>query len=292
MKRRYGVFHGLLLSLFSPAYYRAVARHWGGMGFVYLLLMLFVTWVPILVHWQTSLNRKIRNDFPEVVKDFPKITIQNGKVSSPIEQPYIVKDPANGQVLFVLDTTGEIDNLDKTPAPVLLTETQLHFRDQNNPNNRQILNVIDILPDVEISKEVLQEWLASIANWFAVALFPFAMVGSLIRALIVMLLAGVAGLVFRPIVNPDISYGALVRLAAMGLTLSTYIDTGMELADRDIPFPFWFFITVALTSLYVVFGARASAPSLPAAYDDDFAEPPRIRGDEPRGDAPPDAYRA
>ena len=113
-----------------------------------------------------------------------------------------------------------------------------------------------------------------------------------IRALIVMLLAGVAGLVFRPIVNPDISYGSLVRLAAMGLTLSTYIDTGMELSDRDISFPFWFFSTVALTSLYVVFGARAGAPSLPAAFDDDFAEPPRIRGDEPRGDAPPDAFRA
>jgi hypothetical protein len=292
MKRQYGVFHGLLLSLFSPAYYRDVARHWGGIGFVYLLLLLFVTWVPILIHWQTSLNRKIQNDFPEAFKDFPKITIQNGKVSSPVEQPLIIKDPNNGQVLFVLDTTGQIDNLDKTPAPFLLTETQLHLRDQNNPNNRQVLNVIDILPDAEISKEVLQEWLASIANWFAVALFPFAMVGSLIRALIVMLLAGVGGLIFRPIVNPDISYGSLLRLAAMGLTLPTYIDTGMELSDRDIPFPFWFFITVALTSLYVIFGARAGAPSLPAAFDDDFAEPPRSRGDEPRGNAPSDAYRA
>ena len=119
MKRRYGVFHGLLLSLFSPAYYRDVARHWGGIGFVYLLLMLFVTWVPILVHWQTRLNGKIRNDFPEAVKDFPKITIQNGKVSSPAQQPFIVKGPDGKRGTYVLMGDGSVRWLKEGTDPKL-----------------------------------------------------------------------------------------------------------------------------------------------------------------------------
>jgi len=116
MKRRYGVFQGLILSLFSPAFYRDVAHNWGGIGFVYLLLLFFVTWPPVLAKWQIGFQGFVQKEFLEAIKDLPKISLQAGKVSSPVEQPFTINDPQTGQTIFVLDTTGAIDSLEKTPA--------------------------------------------------------------------------------------------------------------------------------------------------------------------------------
>jgi hypothetical protein len=269
MKRRYGVVQGLVLSLFSPAYYRDVARNWGGIGFVYLLLLFFLTWVPVLAKWQIDFERYVQNDFPDMVKDLPKITIQGGKVSSPVEQPFTINDPQTGQPVFVLDTTGVIDSLEKTPAKLLLTETRLHTREDHRT---QVYELRDF-PDLELSKEKLQEWLSSAGNWLGVACFPFVMLGSLIRALFVMLLAGVIGLVFRSMVNPDITYGTLLRLGAMGITWPTYIATAAELSRN--PIPYWFWITVALTAVMVVLGAKAAESGPPPIPFDDDTEPPQ-----------------
>jgi len=270
MKRRYGVFQGLILSLFSPAFYRDVAHNWGGIGFVYLLLLFFVTWPPVLAKWQIGFQGFVQKEFLEAIKDLPKISLQAGKVSSPVEQPFTINDPQTGQTIFVLDTTGAIDSLEKTPAQMLLTATQLHVRD----NHRIQIYELGDFPDFDLSKEKLQDWLSSAGNWLGVAIFPFVMFGSLIRALIVMLLAGVVGLVFRSMVNPDITYGTLVRLGAMGITLPTYIDTAAILAGKQTPF--WFLITVALTALMVVFGARAAASGQAPRPYDDYAEPPPL----------------
>ena len=44
----------------------------------------------------------------------------------------------------------------------------------------------------------------------------------------------------------------------LGITLPIYLDTVAMLAGFWTPGPFWFMITVAITSLYVIFGANAA----------------------------------
>ncbi len=284
MKRRFGVFQGLVLSLFSPAYYRDVANNWGGIGFVYLLLLFLLTWIPVLAKWQNDAGRFVNNEFADVLKDWPTVSIKAGKASSPVDQPFIVTDPKDGKVIFVLDTTGAIDSLEKTPAQFLVTETQLHVRDQHK------IQIHDLRewPDMDISKENVIGWASTATKWLGAALFPFVMVGSLIRALIVMLIAGLVGLAFRSLVNPNITYGSLVRLAAMGITLPTYIDTAATFAG--VPIRFWFLITIAITTLYVVLGAQSAASGARPLPLDDFAEPSPPYPE--RDTTNPDAFRA
>lgn len=286
MKRRFGVFQGLILSLFSSAFYRDVARNWGGIGFVYLLLLLTVTWIPVLAKWQIDLQTFIGTTAADAIKKLPEIKIRNGKVTSEVEQPYILDDPKTGKTLFVLDTTGKIDSLEKTPATILVTESTIFIRDDNG---RIQTHSLKDFPDFDFTPEWLQGMLASASKWFGVVLFPVVMVLSLMRALLVMLFAAIAGLIFKGAVNPHATFGTLVRLGAMGITLPTYIDTACILAG--VALPLWFLISIGITAVYVVFGAKAGAD-----LGDDGHRPMHIYDDmppplTPSGSPPPDAFR-
>jgi hypothetical protein len=250
----YGRFTGLVLSLFLPAFYRHVARSWGGIGLLYLILLFTLTWIPALVKIHLGAQKFAQEDFPKVAEKLPDITIKNGKISSPVEQPLEIKDDM-GNVVFVLDTTGKINNLEQTKAMILITETKLFQRDQLN--NIQIHD-LSTFPDFDFTKERVQGWVDTATTWLAVSLYPLFMIGSLIRALVIMLLASIAGVVANSAFNARVTYGGLLRFAAVGMTLSVYLDTGLGLAEIQVPF--WFLIALALTVVYVVFGTAVSIP--------------------------------
>ena len=258
---RFGRFAGLLLSLFLPAFYRDVARNWGGIGFLYLLLLFTLTWIPVLAKMQLVFQKSVREELPKVANKLPDITIKAGKVSSPVAQPFEIKDE-QGKTVFVLDTTGKINTLDQTPAMILITENKLHSRDQ------QKIQIHDLsqFPDFEFTADWVKSWVDFLGAWLGVGLFPFVMIGSLIRALIIMMIASLAGLIFNAIFSANGSYAGLLRFAAVGMTLSVYIDTGLMLAD--FPIPFWFLIALALTTAYVAFGTAVSAQPIVMDADD------------------------
>jgi hypothetical protein len=84
------------------------------------------------------------------------------------------------------------------------------------------------------------------------------MIGSLIRAAILILLASVVGVVVNLASNARVTYGGLLRFGAVGITLSVYLSVGLELADIHVPF--WFMCALLLTSAYVAFGTIVSIP--------------------------------
>jgi hypothetical protein len=258
-QRRYGRIQGLVLSLGSGPFYRDVARNWGGIGMLYLLMLLTVTWIPLLVKIQVSFNQFVRDDVPKALKDFPTITIQGGKASSPAPQPFEIKDPDTGKAMFVMDTTGKFTSLDQTPAIVLLTETKLFVRSQHKVDVHDLRE----FPDMTISKEWIQSWFDAFAPWLAVVAFPLVMFGSIVRALIMILICGAIGMIFNNSNRAGLSFDALLRLAAVGMTLSVYVDTVLELAGVTVPF--WFLIAAAMTTGYVAFGVKAAITEEPAA---------------------------
>lgn len=262
---RFGRFVGLVLSLFLPAFYRDVARNWGGIGFLYLLLLFTLAWIPSLVKVHLGARKFAQEDFPKVANKLPDIAIKGGKISSAIPQPFEIKDEFD-KTVFVLDTTGKINSLDQTPAMMLITETKLHTRDQQKVQ----IHDLSQFPDFDFTAEWLQGWIETITTWLAVGLYPIVMIGSLIRALVIMLIASVAGLIFNAAFSARVTYGGLLRFAAVGMTLSVYVDTGLGLADIHVPF--WFLIALALTILYVVFGTIVSVPPT-VAYADHEDEP-------------------
>src|SRR5438105_294711 len=101
--KQYGHFQGLVLALGLPAFYRDVARNWGGIGFLYLMLLFTLTWIPVLVKWQIGFGHFVHETLAKEAKEFPEVSIKGGKISSPVPQPYTYNDPQTGKVVFVLD---------------------------------------------------------------------------------------------------------------------------------------------------------------------------------------------
>src|SRR3990172_8756471 len=120
--KQYGVFHPLLLSFYSNALYRDVAKNWKGVGFLYLLLLLALTWIPVMIHFHNNLSEGISREAPKFVNQIPKITITKGEVSVDVPVPYYIIEPQSGVQLVAIDTSGQITSLDQTNAVALLTK--------------------------------------------------------------------------------------------------------------------------------------------------------------------------
>ena len=138
---------------------------------------------------------------------------------------------------------------------ILVTETKIHQRDELG--NIQIHDLTQF-PDFEFTPAWLRGWMDFIGTWLWVAAFPVVMVGSLIRALILMLLVSLPGLFFNTVFDARVSYGGLLRFGAVGMTLSVYFDTALGLASIHVPF--WLLIALVFTTAYVAFGTFVSVP--------------------------------
>src|SRR5437762_1391096 len=113
--RRYSAFSALFLApLFSGELSRDIARRWRGIGFWFVVLQLLITWLVVLIVWQRGFNRFVQNDMPKISDQIPPVTIKDGVASSPVTQPYEIKDPESGKPFVVIDTTGQINSLDRS----------------------------------------------------------------------------------------------------------------------------------------------------------------------------------
>jgi Protein of unknown function (DUF1189) len=289
--RRYGRIQGLLLSLGWADFYRDVAKNWHGIGLLYVLLVIVLTWIPILVKMQLYLGQQVREELPKHLADIPDITLKGGKVSSPVAQPCVVFADDNGNPIVILDTTGQTD-FEKTKAMFLITETKLFQRD---PNRTQITD-LSAMPDFTLSRDTVLSWATTGANWSAITCFPFCVIGSLIGWLVVMLIAAAIGMAANG--KSRLPFGTVLRLAGVGTTLGQYFTTAAMFFSIVVPFQFW--ICVAITAAYAIFGVKcAERDRLDDAMDDfDHREdPPDDRRAErrpppPASGGPSDAFRS
>jgi hypothetical protein len=249
--KRYSRIRALVLSLFSPDLYRDVAANWRGVGFLYLLLILALTWIPVLYKWQVGFREFAQTEFPSVISDFPAITITKGIVSSPAPQPYYMRDRESGKTIFILDTTGQITELPPGKDPmILLTKTELIYR------NRQETKIMELGKDLDfyIDQAKLQGWMDWWAGKFAFIMFPVVLIGSFIFRIFTTLIYAIVGLIFNAIYQKNLTFGSLMRLAAVSTSAVIYIGTVLWLTGKDIPY--WPLLGFALTCVYVSLAVR------------------------------------
>ncbi|HZK81445.1 MAG TPA: DUF1189 family protein, partial [Humisphaera sp.] len=104
-RRRYGAISALLLSFFSADFYRDVGRRWRGIGFWYLVWLMFITAIPIAVKAHIGFSKFARTDAQKMISTFPSLMITKGIVTSDPD-PYLWAEPSSGSVFLYVDTTG------------------------------------------------------------------------------------------------------------------------------------------------------------------------------------------
>lgn len=268
----------LLAPLFVFGLYRDVGRNWRGIGFWYLVLVLVLTWLPVWITWHTQFARFVANDVPKIAAEVPPITIVDGVVSSPVEQPYEVRFPPEaggdgpGDLFFVLDTTGQVNTLRDTEAMVLLTRDRLYTRDERKGEERSF--DLSGIKQFNLDAKVVQGWADGTSRVLGWVGFPVSLLFSLAFRLVQGVIYAAIALVWNGVFNARLSFAALMRLAFIAITPVLLIDTVLLLIPATVPF--WTLLGILLAQVYLFaavmanrqdeFGPTGTIPPPPPPY--------------------------
>ncbi|MEP6820419.1 MAG: DUF1189 domain-containing protein [bacterium] len=252
--RRYSIFHPLVLSFFSKSLYRDVGKNWRGTGLLYLLLALALVWIPTIISGQIGLSRWVDNDSKEITKQIPAITISKGQVSTDVTTPYFIKDPKTGADIAIIDTSGQYETLDNTDAKLLLTKSKLIM--EKSAMETQAYDLAGV-QSFHVDRSRVESWLLTGKRWFVPVFYPLAVIFSFIFRAVQILIYALIGLLFARMLNANLDYKTLMRLAAISITPVLVLDLFLEFVPLHIPM--WSLIGIIIALGYLFFAVKENA---------------------------------
>jgi uncharacterized protein DUF1189 len=252
--KRYSYFHAFIFSFFSKSFYQDVARYWRGTGYLYIFIALLLLWIPSMIRMQRGFARFAEQEAPPFMKQIPHITIRKGEVSTDVTNPYFIKAD-DGKPLVIIDTTGQYQNLDDTEAFILLTKNKVFARDERQARIFDLSGV----ESFDFDRTRAESWLQNVRTWLVPVIFPLAVLFSFIFRAIQILIYAAIGLLFARMLNANLSYLTLMRLAAVALTPVLLLNLILEFVPFAVPGRWLIGILIGLG--YLFFAVRSNAGS-------------------------------
>jgi Protein of unknown function (DUF1189) len=252
--QRYTIVHPLYLSFFSKSLYQDVARNWKGLCMTYLLALLALSVIPGVMKIRTDLTTFFNTEAPRYVKQVPTITINDGKVSITKPEPYYINDEKTGKPVIIIDTTGKITSLKDSPAVILVTKTSIMVR--TDGTDTRTFDLSDI-KSLVVDRRVIYDWIDSFQDWSPFVFYPLALFFSFLYHIIEVTFYTAFGLIFARSLQTHLRFRTVVRLAVMAVTPSVVL--GMFFAVTGLSIPYWWYISLMISTVYVYFAVRANS---------------------------------
>jgi len=206
-----------------------------------------------MIRLDSDIAEYIDNDAPQYVGQLPDITIAKGQASINAPQPYIIKDPDNGDPVMIIDTTGQVTSLDNSKAFILLTKNRLITHDGGKETRSLDLSEVG---DATLNKTLIYDWLESFKEWFAIVLYPFAVLASFTFRSLQVFIYALAGSVLLHSFKVGLNYRLLMRLGAVSLTPVIIVNTLIIFFRIDVPLP-WL-LNALIAAGYLIFAVRST----------------------------------
>lgn len=213
--REYSVWQAIFMSFYSRKLYRDVATNWGGMAFLYLLLIVSLAMVYWTVQIQLALNQVYVKVTDKFVAQIPVLTVKEGKISTPEKRPYLIKDADGKEVIAIIDTTGKHTSLKGTKAGLLITETEII----STPKPTQTR--IDKVPEnmsLVFDPVVVNEYVKGAFSWAWLLIFPVLVIVMYLYRLIQALIYAILGRIFGAITSAGVTYAQTLQIALVSIT--------------------------------------------------------------------------
>ena len=285
--RKYTIFHALILApIFSRSLYADVGRRWKGIGLGYMMLLLLIAWLPLAIEAHVKFGAFVRDDLPAGLKSVPAVTIRAGRMSTPVKQPYIIRDD-RGKALVVLDTTGQVTDPEQVEAQLLVTQTQFI---QDNHGSKQIRELRDF-PDMVIDATKLQDWAGTLATWMGPLVLVSTWAFTVCTRLVGMLIFAAIGMGLASAMHVRLDFAALLRLTATAMTGVILLDTVLWFVPSLLTSGcIYSMFCWAVTLGYLAFAIRANVRTEDADYGDTGGSgaypPPLPLAPNPYGQSP------
>jgi hypothetical protein len=252
-----------LLAFYSRPFYREVALSWRTRGFIYLLLLLCVCWVPALVQMSIQGSHFMATRADDFIRQLPTLTIAGGKASIDGEEPLFIIDRETGQEFAIIDTTGEITSLDGFNAAVLITGTQILTQQGELDTRSYDLSTIQ---DLTLTPADAYRWLNLTMIWGPAFLFPFLVVGSFAVRLLQTFFYALIGMVLKLATGTNLDFASLLSVSIMAITPAIVAAT--ILLVLGITPPLGWLLFFGLSMAYLLFGMSATVTTdSPASQD-------------------------
>jgi hypothetical protein len=251
-RRKFGLLTALPWSFFSAQLYRDVARHWSGGQHLYLILLLSLSWLPMMPGFQTEVQEFVRQAMP-VAAQLPYLEVKDGRLSTDADEPYTIWLSDGSLPLLTIDTAGQYSSPYEAGAFILLTETQMISMEEGG----QRIDRYDKYFDFWIDRGRAENLLGMINDWLVIAAYPAIVATTFLLRLLEAYALALLGIVVSRAMNVTISYKALLRLAIVAFTPAIVLDTARQLLAVALP---WAHVLgLGITACYLCFAIRANA---------------------------------
>jgi hypothetical protein len=262
--KRFTYFDALWQSFFSRSLYIDVAKRWRGVGFLYLLLVVMISWLPDLAKMQISFQQ-LRGDPAEgFIHQVPAISITDGVASADVETPYFIKDPKDGKVLGIIDFTGQYTNLENTSAVALLTRKEVITKQSGRETRTYNLSGVK---HFAIDQTRVRRWVYLFLTWFVALIAPFVIVFTYAYRICQALIYAALGMAFASWFHVKLTYSTMLRIVCVALTPVQIFATVTDLLHvfRTLPWLLGWLIHFPIAILYIGFAVKACATE-PAGF--------------------------
>jgi Protein of unknown function (DUF1189) len=271
MDRKYSIFHPIIMAFYSPSLYRDVAYRWTGIAASYLLLLLFITWLPTIIIFNYYLNVFSKTELPQYLQQIPAVKIYNGELSIDKPVPYSIKSPRSGKTIAVIDTSGKITSLEQANANVLVTKTQIFSREDNQTKIYDLAKV----KDFSFDRNDVGNLFHKSGLWLFFFIFPLAVIVSFIYRILQALIYGAIGILFSKMLHVNLIFQQCMRLAIIAMTPAIIISLLLDLLGIHFRFQFVLYFLISMIYLYFAIASSKVEPG-PVVVDHEPPPNPRV----------------
>lgn len=211
---QYNIFQAFYLSFFSRNLYRDVAARWGGKSFIYLLLMVSLSWIYPTYLLQTNLNRGYQYNSSEFVVQIPVLSVTNGKVTTPEKRPYLITEPNTKETVAIIDTSGKYKTLEQAKTSLLITQTSVISK---NDRETKIYELPANLNTV-INPPVINNYIKDFIGFAWIPFFILVSIFSFFYNFVVVLVYSIIGKIFNLILGTTLSYAQVMQITMVART--------------------------------------------------------------------------
>jgi hypothetical protein len=241
-------------SFSSKELYRDVAANWRGKAFVYLLILLAVTWVPEMLDMHRSLRLFVANEGSAAFSQVPAITIEDGILSIDAPEPYYIRFGDDDEILAIIDTTDGVTSLDDEEGRVLVTESRVFFV-RGDTGYIESFSLSDV-GDMSFDAQTLEEGASAVAPFIPIVAYPFALVWSFAYRLAQVLVYSLFAMLIVRQHKLTLDFASVYSMTLVAITPAVLLKTVVWLSDFSMPLLFVPHVALALG--YVYFGVVAN----------------------------------
>lgn len=250
---QYNVLQAIIMSFYSKKLYRDVAMNWGGKAFLYLLLLVALSWILFTIQVQFTLNKIYEKDSEKLIPQIPVMTIKDGKLSTPENRPYVITDPENHENLVVIDTSGTYTTLEQAHSNFLITQTEMITRSKpTETKTNQIPPTLNMVIDPSVVNEFVKKFLGF--AW--IILFVVFTISAYIYRIIQALLYAIIGKLFAVVVQIPLSYDKILQVAMVAVTPAIVLSTIFDFFNISFAYQELFYFILSV--LYLFYGVSAN----------------------------------